>query len=406
MSKKNLSEKIDDILKRETSVIKEKEEPAKTETPKIFLHETVEVILNNRAFNDSLNNDLDLTEDSFKRINNTILKEYVEHCGYPYTTRKQSIQTLFETNKVNQDVIYFLQENQEREEKEKKLMLLAESHDLSLEDEFQTKYGEELDFRELEEKEVFRNGSVIYDKLDSISQKEWEDYINILRANGVQCYYDSVEDCFFVSNFNSEDEIERYKVEPEDSRLIENIIKETDFKLIEVRGPSKTTGKKYVIETIVEKEGYQTLIEYHDTRLSKPWTVSNAQYQFLQEALSCIRVPYKNLITKKANAKKPSLLEKISKQYYNKTDNLPISEEQRRELKAKKLISNLETLHDSDDIIEQLNEGRNVTTSKGTGVVRHIDWIRSTVNINTKKDEGGNSNFISDISFDDIHKIK
>jgi len=102
--------------------------------------------------------------------------------------------------------IKFTVKGQEREEK--KSIKLVESHDLSFSDEFQAKYGEELDFRELEEEEVFCSDSVIYDKLDNIPQKEWEDYISILEANGVQCYYDSVEDCFIVSRFGSEDEIE------------------------------------------------------------------------------------------------------------------------------------------------------------------------------------------------------
>jgi hypothetical protein len=334
MFQKKLSKEIDDILLTVNVDLQENVKVRQTpNTPcKEVLHETVEVILNNRKFNDSLSEDLDLSEDSFRRITNVTLKEYVEQKGYSYTTRNQTIRLLFETNNIDQDTIFFLEEKQNKEDQENKLIGLVEEFDDSLDDEFETKYGDDLDFRTIKGKQTICDDSITYNKLNTMSERDWEEYVSVLNDNGVQCYYDSVNDCFIVNKYNSNEGVERFNVEPEDSMLIENIVKQTAFNLVEVRGSSKSTGKEYIIETVVEKDGYKTVIEYHDTSLRKPWKIAGAQFQFLQEAIKSINIPYAQLHNEKISVvKKRTLLEEITKKYNNKTDNLPLSESQKRE---------------------------------------------------------------------------
>lgn len=401
MSKGNLSEKIDNILIKKHPVRFQ----VNIDNPqgKSYLHEEVDVILKNRIFNESLGKELDLTEKSFAKISNSTLKEYVESKGNSYTTRNQTIQLLFESGKVNQNLIFFLEDKQERDSQEDEISEILESFDDSVEDEFETKYGEDIDFRDIGEKKSFDIESYVYDKLNNMDKDDWSNYVNILKDNGVQCYYDSISDTFIVKKKEDEESEERFEIDKEDSNVIGEIVKDSEYNLLGIRGLPKSSQKEYVIETIVEKNGYKTIVEYHDTQLKKPWKVGNAQFQFLQEALNSITIPYKELLKEqKIEIKKPTLLKEIIKQNYNKTDNLPLAEAQRRESASKKLISKIDKLHNSDFIIENLKEGVNIKTKQGNGEIRHIDWLYGTVNINTKKDSNGCNNFISNVSFDDI----
>jgi len=402
MNSKNLSQKIDSILMKEELTDKK----TVSNSGRVYVHETVDVILKNRNFNQSLQDDLDLTEENFNKINDSILKEYVEYCGFNYSNRNQAIQILFENNKVNQDVIFSLEDKQREEQQEYELKEVFENYNKVIEEDFQTKFGEDVDFRNIEEKQIFEIGSLIYEQLDNFGKEDWKEYISILKENNVDCFYDTETDKYIVKKLLKEDIQERYLIEEADKKIIENIIKPTSFTLLEVRGLPKSTYKDYVIETIVEKDGQQTLIEYHDTQLRKPWKIANNEFQFLQEALQSIIPPTKDFYKEKSSeVKKPTILTKIIKENYNKTDNLPLAESQRREMESKKLISKLDKLHNSDNIIELLEEGVKVKTNKGNGIVRHIDWIYGTVNINTKEDNNGISSFVSNVSFDDISEV-
>ena len=232
MSKKDLSYKLQEILKEKIEITQEEMEENNKPSNKTFLHETVDVIHKNRKFNESLNDDLELSEESFCNINNSVLKEYVEKCGYSYTTRKQSIQTLFEANKVSQDVIFFLEDSQRQELTEIDLKETLNEFEESLEDEFANEYGEEIDFRNIEGVEKFCAGDPVYDKLDKIPADKWEVYVNILLDSNVQCIYDTIEDCYIISKFKDEDEVERYEIEKDEVELIEGIVKKSKLNFI------------------------------------------------------------------------------------------------------------------------------------------------------------------------------
>src|ERR1035437_9297031 len=311
MSKENLSKKIEDILNETVSVNPQTILKSSKTKEKEFIHETVDVILKNRIFNTSLHKELDITEESFKKINNSTLREFTESCGHTYTTRKQTIQLLFETGKVSQDVLFLLEEKQREEIQENAIENILESFDNSTEDEFIVKYGKNLDLRSLEEKTVFCPEDPTYEELDGLSDEDWQDYIKILNDNKVNCIYDPSNDCFICNKIKDE-QVERFPLEKQDVNLIEKIVKDSKYSLVEAHGFPKSTGKDYVIEIIVEKDGYKSAVEYHDTQLRKPWKIGNAQFQFLQEALSSITVPYKKLIKEqKLVINKPGFLDSI-----------------------------------------------------------------------------------------------
>jgi hypothetical protein len=230
---------------------------------------------------------------------------------------------------------------------------IIENIDTDLND-FESKYPAIIDFRYMESRGLgstkYDNTTPEYKILNEMNSEDWRNYIRELAKYNISVEYDSINDCFIVKDISETKEIEeggeRYMIQDDDKQIVENIITNKKYKLIECRGAFKSTNKEHIMELIVEKDGHQTLIEYNDAAIIKPWRIKQNDFNLLQEALDSIYIPFKKLVndTIEANrkvSKAPMILEKIQKQYSNRTTDLPLAEKERRLIRGAEITETL-----------------------------------------------------------------
>jgi len=263
-----------------------------------------------------------------------VLEEYSLSKGFEFVSKEKTLSRLLETGRVTKkDLNKFYEEY--RINKINKVLLESPENDLG--------YPEDLDFRNTNHMIKFTENDPEYDLLTAMSGEGWESYVESHRNAGVEITYDSVNDAFLVSPYVEElEESERYEIPQEDKEIVESVIIGKKYKLVECRGALKSSKKENIMEVIVEKDGHKTTIQYDDAAIIKPWRIGYNEFNLLQEALNAIHIPFKKLVndTIEANkkvSKAPMILEKIQRQYYNKTQNLPRSEEERRLMRGEEI---------------------------------------------------------------------
>ena len=277
-----------------------------------------------------------LTENSefdLKDFNNypiEVLEEYAFSKGFEFTTKKETLTRLLESGRVTKSDLNKFYENFKKELLENTLMDNVNVLD----------FPEELDFRNIQHMLSFTEDDPEYELLTQMTGEAWENYVSTHFDSGIEIKYDSMNDKYLISPYTEElEEGERYEVEEEDKQIVENIIKSKKYKLVECRGSLKKSGKETIMEILIEKDGHQTKIQYDDAAISKPWRIGYNEFNLLQEALNSIYIPFKKLVNETVEANKKTskaitLLEKIQRQSSNKTQDLPLSEKERRELRG------------------------------------------------------------------------
>ena len=322
-----------ETAKYETKPEDTEEEPYEPE------YEEKEGFKKGKKFADMEDEDVTFTEADFKNISDGQLLEFAWKKGLEYSTRKDTIQRLFEHNKITKKDLISFKEDVRKETCNETVNEIASS-DIDPGDD------PEFDPRDIGEITIISGTSIYGQKLSDMDEDTWQEYQNQLVAAGTTVSYDPTDDNYVFEPSGvgiEEPEGELYEIEEADVKTIENIVKETPFSLKEVKGLPKTTNKPYIMEVLVEKDGKQTTITYNDTRMTKPWSIKTNDFNFLQEAINSIRVPFKELVndTKEANtrvSKKITLTETLTKKNFNRTDKLPLSEKERREERSKQLM--------------------------------------------------------------------
>jgi translation elongation factor EF-1beta len=206
-----------------------------------------------------------------------------------------------------------------------------------------------IDFSYFEGYEEFDNSTKEYALLNAMEQEEWEKYLNNMAAAGVIVEYNPEKDAFIVKNstgIEEEKEQEESYGDIEESlyESIKNLVISKGAKLIfakEIIKESKRTG---IMKVMVEKFGYNTQINYDDNAIIKPWSIGDKRFNFIQEAIDFIQVPSKKLLEDfklkqiQQTLKKKKLQESKIKPFTNKTDNLPLTEVNRRLKKGNRLL--------------------------------------------------------------------
>lgn len=197
-----------------------------------------------------------------------------------------------------------------------------------------------IDFRYVEG--IARVGSETdeYKELDNLDEQDWEEYQQTIAQYGVVVEYDSVNDEFVITGSDSNEEenflpesTERYQINEEDKMVIESVVKNTGFKLLECRGKLKSSNQPNKLEILVEsKDGLKETIIYNDDDLKKPWSIGQYQFNLITEALATVKA--KGLIKETVDMNKQKEIDKIRREAY-KTDPRFITKEE-KERRAKR----------------------------------------------------------------------
>jgi len=298
-----------------------------------------------KGFQDSrklklISEDVSFTGEELYILPNEILEAYAFSKGFDFTTKKQTIDRLLESGRVTKEDLNKFYENYNDE-------FTNETVASDLESDESFPFPNEVDFRELNDVLKINEGTGEYEILNELEGEQWENLVNLHLESGIDISYDYTEDSFVIKPLSAvvEDE-ERFDLEEEDVQIVENIIKQKRYNLVECRGAYKSTGKTNIMEIIVERNSHQTIIQYDDAAINKPWKIGYNEFNLLQEALDSIYIPFKKLVEdqvkeNKAKFNKTTLLEKIQKENYNKTDNLPLCEKERREIRGKEITESL-----------------------------------------------------------------
>jgi len=295
-----------------------------------------------KKYSEAENETQEVGEDSFKDIDDDSLLEYAERKGVDYTTRKKTIQTLFEHNRVTKEDIESFKNINKKQKLNESVLLLEE-------DSFISKFGEDLDLRNIEEQSII-NSSLnpsIYKALDNMSPEDWEEYQNELKISGVLVSYDPIKDIFlFQPDEETDEDEDLYDIEDEDKKVIENIVKNTDYSLLEVKGLPRSTKKEYIMEIVVRKDNYNTTIRYNDEKITKPWSIGQKEFNTLKESLNSIFIPFKHLVEEttrqnKTQRKSPTFTEIVSKESKHLSKNLPLTIKEQREQRGKELVKQM-----------------------------------------------------------------
>jgi len=291
----------------------------------------------------------DVTITDFEDIEDNVLLEYAYSKGVDFTTRKKTIQTLFEHNKVTKKELDGLKAFVKKSKLNEEVALLEE-------DEFLAKFGKDLDFRNIENTTIISplSNENIYNLLDNLSPEDWNSFQQGLQEYNISIDYDPAKDSYILKPVVERLEEELYEIESEDKQIIENIIKPTNYILKEVKGMPKSSGKSHMLNVIVEKDNHQTTIVYNDNKNIKPWSIEGKEFNTLTESLNNICIPFKTLVreTTEANlkvAKRKTLLEEIRKESWNKTKNLPLAEKEIRTNRSITLIKSMFKESEGDD---------------------------------------------------------
>jgi hypothetical protein len=307
---------------------------------KNIFYEEVEGFKKTRSYTKAESSGITFTEADFKNVSNEDLAEYSWKKGIEFTTRNSTIQKLFEFNKVTkEDLILFTEDKAKQRCNEDVSDLNIDTTD------------EDLDFGGIQTLISFDSSTPTYQKLDAMPTEKYQEFVDKMAAKGYTIEYDTSSDEFnvFKTPYDEfEGEGERYPIEEDEKQSISNIIESKGFKVKEIRGLLKSTGRDYIVEAIVEKNGNETVIKYNDTTSFKPWSIKDKQFQFLQEALGTIQIPFKKLVndTVEANkkiSKKVSFLEKVQKNSKHLSDKLPLSEKERRQQRGLELLKEIDT---------------------------------------------------------------
>ena len=145
--------------------------------------------------------DVTFTESDFNNIPNDILLEYAWSKGIEFTTRKDTINRLFEHGKVSKEDLVSFKEGMITDKVNE---VVNEVEDLT--DDFIAKFGEDLDFRDFSSIMVAGPKTEVYEVLNNMDEDTWEDYQEELAHCGTTIEYDSLDDQFIVSNMTGESE--------------------------------------------------------------------------------------------------------------------------------------------------------------------------------------------------------
>ena len=280
-------------------------------------------------------------DEAFNDVDDDMLLEYAERKGVEFTTRKRTIQTLFEHNRVTKEDLQSFKNIKRRQRVNESVLLIEE-------DSFIDKFGDVVDFRDINEPMTFGTESPeIYNTLDKMSQEEWEEYNNELGIEGVTISYDPSFDVYIVTPKEDETiEEELYEIEQEDKQIIENLVKDTPYTLMEVKGLPKSTKKDYIMEVVVRKDNYDTTIRYNDNKIIKPWSIGQNEFNTLKESLNNVIIPFKHLVKETAKDNKtqrtgPTLTEVLSKESKHLSKDLPLTIKEQREQRGKDMIKKM-----------------------------------------------------------------
>lgn len=308
----------------------------------------------------------DVSTDDFDDVDDNTLMEYAMSKNVDFTSRKRTIQTLFEHNKVTKADIEAFKAGKRRQ-------TLNEQVDLLQEDEFVSSFGEELDFRNIEDRTVINNivAPEVYDALDSLDPEDWNRYQQELQEAGIYVEYDSIKDEFVFIPQNSDEQLyesgELFEIEEEDKKIIEGIVKNTPYKLLEVKGLPKTSGKRNIMEIVVRKDDHTSVVKYDDDKNIKPWSIGTKEFSTLKEGLNSIVIPFKQLVKETCIEnqkvyKGKNLLEDVRKSNFNKTRGLPLAEREYREGRSLQLIKEMFSgkgeVDDNDAYLQEIRNSR------------------------------------------------
>ena len=198
-----------------------------------------------------------------------------------------------------------------------------------------------IDFRYQEGIQNYAPQTEEYEELDRLDEDEWVEYVETMAHYGVTVEYDTVEDEFVITGMqdgNDEEEFlpestERYPINEEDKTVIESVVKNTGFKLLECRGKLKSSNQPNKLEILVEsKDGLKETVVYNDDDLKKPWSIGQYQFNLITEALATVKA--KGLIKETVNMNKQKEIDKVRREAY-KTDPRFITKEE-KERRAKR----------------------------------------------------------------------
>lgn len=202
-----------------------------------------------------------------------------------------------------------------------------------------------IDFRYIDGKYLFTNETEEYQELDSLIDGEWEEYLETMAHYGTTVEYNSVDDVFEVSGMQDDNEddflpesTERYPINEEDKMVIESVVKNTGFKLLECRGKLKSSNQPNKLEILVEsKDGLKETVVYDDDNLKKPWSIGQYQFNLITEAIASVKA--KGLIKETVDMNKQKEVDKVRKEAY-KTDPRFITKEEkeRRSKRSQELL--------------------------------------------------------------------
>ncbi len=305
----------------------EEENPVKYEESAGFEH--------GRKMNKLIESSVFSLED-LKKYPEAVLEEYSFSKGFEYKGN-ETLNRLLESGRVTKENLDKFYENYRKNFINENLVTEIETET----------YPEEIDFKNITHMLKFTEDDPEYELLSDMPGEQWETYVNDHLNAGIEVKYDSVNDVFIINPYTEElEEGERYEIPQEDKEIVEGIISEKKYKLIECRGALKSTNKVNIMEMVVEKDGNQTTIIYDDAAISKPWKISYNEFNLLQEALNSIHIPFRKLVNDTIEAsrkisKTPMILEKIQKQYSNKTQDLPLAERERRDLRGAEITKQI-----------------------------------------------------------------
>jgi len=196
-----------------------------------------------------------------------------------------------------------------------------------------------IDFRYVEG--IARVGSETdeYKELDNLDEQDWEEYQQTIAQYGVVVEYDSVNDEFVITGSDSNEEedflpesTERYPVNKEDKVVIESVVKNTGFKLLECRGKLKSSNQPNKLEILVEsKDGLKETVVYNDDDLKKPWSIGQYQFNLITEALATVKA--KGLIKETVDMNKQKEIDKVRREAYKTDPRFITKEEKERRVK-------------------------------------------------------------------------